>query len=611
MFIKEITLRNKKSGKPYHFHRLIQSVRTPRGPRHETVTDLGRLEIPKEQWKTLANRIEEILCGQMAITLPPVTVEQLAQQYARRIRRKERQSLSAPPTAEEARKEAPEWETVDLGSIAQEEARSVGGEVIGHWAFQQLGLPAIFAELGFAAKHIDLVELLIVSRLLHPASERETAVFARELSALDEVLGTDFSELADSALYRVADRITAQREFIEQRLTQRERQVFGLGEKIILYDLTNTYLEGTGTASSLAARGRCKQKRSDCPLLTLALVLDEDGFPKTSKIFAGNASEPQTLRSILESLPKHTGQMQLFGTPPTVVIDAGIATQENLAIIREYKMQYICVSRIRPTEAPVGEPVIIKDNGVDSVRGIRYERNGEVFLHCMSTGRAKKESSIRGRFQQRFENALDRLASSIARPRGVKQSEKVHKRLGRILERFPLVSNWYKIKVEEVEDRVQSISWSIKDGQAFDMRFSGAYLIRSSRTDLDEKDLWTTYTMLTTVEAAFRALKSELGLRPVYHQVDRRLEGHLFIAVLAYHLLAIIQRTLRRKGICFSWETIRTRMASQQRITVSMTNNREKRISIRQTTTAEPFHQEIYLALGISSRPVKSIRTVF
>ena len=604
MFIREITKKEHGTGKVYVYHRLMEAVRTPKGPRQKIVLDLGRLDLPRDRWKILADRIEQILSGQRSLWPADDAIETLAQNFARRIKRRERLAVQVPnPVAPQ-----PDWETIDLGSLTQEEVRTVGGEALGHWAFNTLGFPKMLENLGFTPIQITVAALLIVGRLLHPASERETFVWAKGCSALDELLGVDFERISLSALYRLSDALVQHREAIEAHLQQNEKRLFGLRESIILYDLTNTFLTGTARESTMAKRGRSKEKRTDCPLLTLALVLDEDGFPKASKVFEGNVSEPATLEMILNALPLR-GQMLLQATP-TVVTDAGIATAENLALIRSHHMDYVCVSRSRPREFPDGESTVIKAGPSGTVRGLCLEQEGEILLYCQSTGRSAKEESMRERVQRRFEEGLASIAAALTKRRGIKRYDKILERVGRLRERYAAIARFYEVTVGQSEDQATALTWRIQNEEGLKARFCGGYVIRSSRKDLDEARLWSLYTTLTLVEESFRSLKSDLGLRPMYHRRDRRLEGHLFISICAYHLLAAIQRQLRKGGIIHSWETIRMRMASQCRVTAGMTNEKGERINIRQTTEPESFHREVYHALGMLPKPVRTIKTM-
>lgn len=601
MFIKEIIKKNPDYDKTFIYHRLMEAVRTTRGPRQRIILNLGRLDIPREDWKTLANRIEEILSGQVSFLSPAPNIESLAQHYAGLLRQKEMRSIPAPQEAD--------WEKIDLNSLSQGEFRTIGGEAVAHDAFNRLGIPEILAQLGFKEEQIHQAALLIIGRLLHPSSERETAMWGKEISALDELLGADFEHLSNNALYRISDELVKHRDDIENLLAQRERETLGLGEKIILYDLTNTYLTGRAHESSRAHRGHSKEKRDDRPLLTLALVLDEDGFPKKSRVLAGNASEPDSLKGFLKAYKTEMSlRLPLLKELPTVVIDAGVGTQDNLRLIRGEGFQYITVSRIRPTEALSEGMVMIKEEKDSTIKAKRLDRDGEVILYCESSARARKEESIKSRFQKRFEEGLEAISSALTKKAGHKRYGKVMERIGRLRERYPTIARFYKVDVQEEKGRVTRIGWSIDGEKELEARFSGSYYIRSSRTDLDEKELWSLYMMLGQIEESFRCLKSELGLRPVFHRKDSRQEGHLFVSVLAYHLMATVQRDLRSKGLSHRWSTLRTRLSTHMRATASVTNENEERIHLRQTGDPEPFHLEIYHALGLSAKPLKTKR---
>lgn len=603
MFIREIVKKNPGSPKNFVYHRLMESVRTPKGPRQRILLNLGQLDLPRSDWKALANRIEEVLLGQESFLPPPPQIEGLAQHYAQLLRRKEMYSLPVPE------KEEADWQRVDLNSLAEGESRSIGGEAVAQAFWKRLEFPQILSDMGLGQEEIDKAALLVIGRLLHPASERGTALWGKRMSALGELLGADFEHLGNNSLYRVSDRVVEHRDEIERELAQRERGLFQLGEKIVLYDLTNSYLTGRAHESDQAHHGRSKEKRSDCPLLTLALVMDEDGFPKASRLLPGNVSEPGTLEQFLQTIkPQFEAQLPLRQEPPTVVIDAGIGTEDNLALVRREGFHYISVSRKRPKEIPQEGLLIIREGRDSTIQAKRLDRDGEVLLYCESSARERKEVAIKARFQKGFEEGLASIAGSLAKKRGTKSYERVLERLGRLREKYPTISQFYRVEVEQELGMVKKITWGIDRQEELRARFSGSYYLRSDRADLDEKELWSLYMMLTQVEDAFRSLKSELGLRPTYHRIDRRLEGHFFISVLAYHLLASIQRDLRKKGISHRWSTIREQMATQRRSTASITNDKGERIHIRHTSDPEPFHYEIHRALGLPPKPLRKKR---
>jgi len=605
MFVKEIIKRNPGYAKTFVSHRLMESYRTPRGPRQRKIIDLGRLDIPRDDWKALADRIEELLSGQQTFTIPPDHIEKLAQRYARIIRQKEMQSVP------EIEKVHSDWDKVDLNSFAPGQSRTIGGESLGYDAFQKLDLPRILSKTGLSPEQIQQTALLVIGRLLHPGSERETALWGKEISGLDEMLGTSFEHLGNNTLYRLSDRIVEKRDVIEEELAEKERNIYRLKERLILYDLTNTFLEGNGLRSSLAKRGHSKEKRSDCPLLTLALVVDEDGFPKRSRILKGNVSEPGTLKDFLEAYEQQLNKTQpLFKERPVVVIDAGIGTGDNLKLIRSKGFHYITVSRRRPVETPSVEDLeLIKQDRNGTVRVKKIDLAEGALVYCESSARALKENSMKTRFQGYYEAGLKELAASLTKTRGIKKYGKVMERLGRLHEKYPTIAHYYQLDVQHDGDTVKGLTWNIDREEELRSRFSGNYYLRTSRSDLDAKELWSLYVMLNRVEDSFRYLKSDLGLRPVYHQKDKRMEGHLFISVLAYHLLASIQKRLMEKAIHYRWDTIRMRMSNQTRVTTSITTEKGERIHIRATTDPEPFHFEIYRALGLPLRPLNTKRS--
>lgn len=251
---------------------------------------------------------------------------------------------------------------------------------------------------------------------------------------------------------------------------------------------------------------------------------------------------------------------------------------------------------------------MIKSGNDGAIKARRLDGDGEVILYCESEARARKEESMKTRFQQHFEAGLEAIAGSLNKKRGRKSYGRVMERIGRLRERYPTIARFYNIEVGEANGRATQIKWSVDREKALEARFSGAYYIRSSRTDLAEKELWSLYMMLGEVEESFRCLKSDLGLRPVYHRKDLRQEGHLFITVLAYHLLASIRHKLKGKGILYRWSTLRTRLATHMRATASVTNEKGERIYLRQSGDPEPFHLDIYRALGIPANPLKTKR---
>ncbi len=296
MFIRAKEKKNKNSNKIYYTHKLVESVRTERGPRQRILLNLGTLDLDQKQWKPLANRIEELLAGQRRLVAIEENIEALAWHFTKLLVQKKMAEKNEFKQSEQ------DFQSVDVNALASSEGKSIGSEHVGLEAMKQLGFFKLFRQLRFKKEKMDLATLLIIGRLVHPCSERELKRYAEEESGLDELLKTDFSHLANNALYETSDILFSHKDTIEQFLRNHSKKLLGLGESIILYDLTNTYFEGDIPFCEKAKHGRSKDKRNDRPLVTLGIVLDENGFLKTTGIFEGNISEPKTLMKMVHEI---------------------------------------------------------------------------------------------------------------------------------------------------------------------------------------------------------------------------------------------------------------------------------------------------------------------
>lgn len=605
MYIRRTTIKSRDSGEPYFTYRLVESVRTAAGVRQHTLLNLGRqFPVPRAQWGALVQRIEALLGGQidlLAEGLDPAW-EELAEASAARLihRRGTTPSPGESPPASD-------YQRVDLDRVAVIRPRSVGAESVALETLRRLGLDTQLAHLGFNHRQVRGAIGVIVARLIYPASELATYRWLTQRSGLGELLAADFTDLDLNQLYRVGDRLLAHRAALEAHLYAQARELFALTETITLYDLTNTFFEGTAKSNPQAQRGHSKEKRTDCPLVTLALVLDGSGFPKRSAVFAGNVSEPQTLAGMMA----HLGRAATT-TPPLVVMDAGIATQANLDWLKAQGYPYLVVSRERhPCFDPAQATVVREAPGLSiRVQRVLDETTGEVRLYCHSSAREGKERGIAERFCTRLEAALQALADGLHQPRRVKDYAKVLVRIGRLRQRFARVAHHYTIQLEQDEATglASALHWQRR--VAIDDLLPGVYCLRTDRTDWDVATLWQTYTLLTEIEAVFRSLKSELGLRPVYHRLSRRVEAHLFISVLAYHLVHTVRLQLKAQGIHLSWERLRAQLAGQERVTVVLHRDDGKIYHLRKTTHPEADQLAIYKALGLPSLPSKTVKTL-
>jgi transposase len=607
MFIRKVLHKNKKNRKEYFTYKLVESVRTERGPRQRDVLNLGAsFNLAMEQWKDLANCIETELTGQRPLFDYPKKLRALARKYARAIIHQRSEAI-------DERQDIPaDYQVVDVNSVDSEDIRTVGAEHVVYETIKELGLDRKLRSFGLTRMQLSLALGMIAGRIIFPGSERATHQWLLERSALDELMGVDFSGVSLDGAYKAGDLLLKNKEAIEEHLRQTEGQLFGLDEKIILYDLTNTFIEGTGKFNGKARYGRSKEKRSDCLLMTLGLVLDVQGFPKKSRIYEGNISEPKTLEQMIKGLfIGECGQDPLL--MPMIVLDAGIASEDNIKWLRSKSYRYIVVSRKKKKAIPPSVTMVaVKRNDDDDVlveAGLcNNPDTDELDLYCHSLDKEKKEEGIKNRFQSRLESDLTTARSALNKKNGTKNYEKVIERIGRLKERYRSVAHGYKITVvrHPGTDKAKDIKWTHTKRE----KTSGVYCLRTNQKDLEVQQIWDIYTMLTDIEDAFRCMKSELGLRPIYHQKEARCDGHIFITVIAYHLMHTIRFKLRHKGVKFCLTTIRRQLSTHVRATTTMKRKDNKVIKIRKSSKTEPTHEVIYDALGLSHRPGRTVKTI-
>ena len=604
MFIRKTKTKTLEDGEAYFTYRLVESVREGAQVKQRTLLNLGAdFTIEPQHWLLLTARIEQLLQDTPArqaelFALADETgqlLETAAQRYSRLLLHK-----MAQPVDPAAR--APDYQRVDINRVDAVEARSIGAETLALHAVDQLQLDQKLTALGFNG--VDRAAALgsIIGRMVSPGSELHTHEWLQSHTALGELLDHDFGDTSLTRLYKVSDQLLKHQTALEGFLVDQEQTLFDLDRRIVLYDLTNTYFEGQCAANPKAQFGRSKEKRSDCPLVTLGLVLDGDGFPLGSQVFPGNASEPATLKTMLEGLH---GKNPLATPKPVIILDAGIASADNIAWLVEHDYQYLVVSRERQLKDPREQDsaLLIRDTARSQVRVYRDidPESGETRLYCHSEQKAQKEQAIRNRFHGRLEAALTQLQAGLNQKGTVKNYVKVLERVGRLREKHSRVAQDYQIDVtpDEQHKNAVTLTWQRLAPSAEKDRHCGVYCLRSNISDWSEARLWQTYLMLTEIEATFRSLKTELGLRPVHHQKEERVTGHLFITLLAYHLVHTLRHQLKLHGIHLSWDSIRTLMATQQRVTLILPTDEKNIIYLRTTTRGEVQQQQIYAALGI------------
>jgi hypothetical protein len=639
MYFKVSGRHNPATNKSGWYYRLVESYRNSDGRVcHRTMLNVGFLEglTPKQMnliQKALTERAENLGCQlfEFPVSDDPVVNQYIKEYYARLVSEKR---IDVAPARTEVSKSGKDWQTIDINSIKNKDVREVGAEWLCFQAIRQLGMDLFLSDQGWEEEQVQLAITHIISRAVYPASELKTSSWIKENSAVCELTGYNIDKITKDKLYRISQKLYQIKQELEQHLSLRTNELFDIEDKIILYDLTNTYFEGSMRGSKLAKHGRSKEKRSDAKLVVLALVINPEGFIKYSDIFQGNISDPATLGKIIDNLRERTS---LSAHKAIIVMDAGIASEANLKLIKEKGYEYICVTRLSMKEYSVvtaDSVVTVRDNKQQKIELCQVTKEGhtDYFLKIESHSKELKERSMNEQFQQRFEEGMQKIADSLTKKGGIKQADKVHERIGRLKQKFPSIGRYYDIEVEvapkpeqkkkgkgkvpkkvkaenNIENKiVTSIKWSVKEGIDINVR-SGVYFLQTSIQDT-EKVLWDGYNSIREIEATFRVLKTDLDLRPIYHKKDDTTMAHLNLGLLAYWLVNTIRHQLKKAGIKSQWSEIVRTMNTQKAVTTTAQNNQDEIIQIRRCTEPNEKVKRIYEILKYKPEPYKKKKSV-
>ena len=571
-----------KSGEKRIGYGLLECRRIGGEPKQKTILNLGRdFDIAERDWPAVTRHVLAALRGQRALPLEDEKIRAAVDDIVRRLRAK----------AYDVDAGRDDRDAVITDEIHHPASRTVGGERVGLQALAQLGFADLLRSLGMRDDHIRVATALVVGRMLSPGSELHTYDWMAEASAILELLALELP--GESTLYRTGDRLYALREEVMAGLFGTAQALLGFSETIVFYDLTNVHYHGR-KKGTLLRYGRSKQKRSDCVLVTLALTIDQTGFVRSAEVLPGNASEPRTLKRAIE---------KLRGTTPTVILDAGIATEANLAYLKEKQLDWICVQRSKAPPAPKRTP----DEEVETKGGVRVkawtlsEAGTERRVYLQSEARKATGDSLLKDKRAKFEAALTRLHAGLSKPGYTKDYEKVLLKVGRLLERHNRVSYQYKVRAQRKKGTAQAEAVTFTHESAYDERTqaSGGYVVRTSHVDWSAERIAQTYWQLSDIERTFRTLKSELGLRPIYHSKDERIEAHLFLSVLAYHAVHLIRTKLKAKGLHCSWRTLQFELNQWHRITTVLPENKDTCILLKKDTDLSPFQRQIARIMGL------------
>ena len=624
MFIRRTVSKSKKyNEEKYYTYRLVESYRVNDKVKQRVLLNLGAdFSLDKDKWSMLSTRIEDIVKQRETLfDIDDQEIESLAQQYALQLI-----TLSANSDNEEDK----EYKEIDINSIKSVNPKTIGSEYIVYETIKELELPNLFERLDFTPMQRDSAIGTLIAKACSPASDKKTIEWLRDISGAGELYNCDYNSISSNSIYRVADTLLNHKDTIERHLYDKSKEIFQYDETITLYDLTNTYFEGDAKDITKAARGRSKEKRSDAKIVTLAVILDSSGFVKRSTIFKGNISEPSTLKEMIDGLSsidtddtnnnnsnnkdRDTNILKPNSkdNKTLVVMDAGIASQENIDYLATGGYEYLVVSRKRDKQFDENEATTVKidkdNNAIVKAQRveIRDEEDNiqEIELYCHSKPREAKENSMQQRVQTKFTEALDYLSDGLTKPRRMKKYDKVLEKVGSLKSTYASIAKYYTVDVKKDpnSDNAISITYKEKIGTDDKSAMNGVYCLRTNNTTMDSKTLWRTYTTLTDLEAVFRTLKTELGLRPIFHKTSARVDAHLFITLLAYTIIHTIRYKLKAKGINYSWTTIRDITQNQVRVTTTAKCKDGEILYLRKSSIPNEKQKEIYNTLEINHK---------
>ena len=502
------------------------------------------------------------------------------------------------------------FEEVNIAAVKFSNCKTVGAEWLCLKAAQELAIDSFLKSKGFSNKEMELALLSIISRTVFPASEHKTAQWLEKNSALWELFSTIEAAPSRFPLYRIAEKLSLHFDEFTDHVYRQSMDLFALKDTLMIYDLSNTYFEGRKLGSLLAQFGRSKEKRSDCKLLSFSAVVNEYGFLKYSRIYEGNVSESSTLLETIKTLKMKSENKTL---DQVVVMDAGIATNENLQAMREDGQHYVCVSRTKLKDYELGDMTKVSDHRGNTieVKLLDPKEQPDRWLLVRSDKKKKKEQAMLTKFEQKYEDELAKIKRGIEHKNGVKRMEKVRERIGRAKEKCQSVHKGYEIKVTEgtakTKGKAIEMSWK-KIGQASDNR-SGVYFIRTNLQGDSEQQIWEIYNTIREVESTFRCLKTDLSIRPIFHQKEKYSLAHIQLGFMAYQIVAAIRYRLKHHGIKSSWSNVVRIMNTQMMSTIRL-QAKTKDLYIRRASTPEENVKKIFDIMAIDKLPKKTTKRV-
>jgi transposase len=572
----------RKGGRAHTYWRLVRSVRRGRKVVQETAAHLGELDG--------AGRVRARLLAQ-AITG----------------RAEQRELFEEASAAEPAA-------AVRLDRVRVERARTFGDVWLGWTLWRALRLDELCTALlprgREAIPWMQMAAVSVIARLCEPASELHIAEDWYRTTALEDVLGITAERIDDHRLYRTLDRLLPHKAAIEQHLRQRLGELFALEYDLLLYDVTSTYFEGLAARNALAARGYSRDHRPDCKQVCIALVVTRGGMPLGYELFAGNRTDVTTVEEIVGAMEARYGLAERIW-----VMDRGMTSAENVAWLQHTGRRYLIgtpKSALRQWAREIAEA---KDwqavrAGVEA-KLCAGPAGTETFVLCRSVDRREKEKAMHERFALRIEQSLRTLAARIERARQPVDRGTLERQIGRLLERNTRAAGRYTIDL--VDDATQpaglALRWAARaEWDEWARHSEGCYVLRTNITDWDAETLWRAYVQLTDAEAAFRIQKSELSIRPIWHQRTDRVQAHIFVCFLAYVLWKTLEQWQSRAGLGNSPRTILEELRRIQSVDVVLPLADEPRRALRLRCVVRPAKAQALLLDRLGLRLPKRLR---
>ena len=610
MFIRQVKKQRSKSAKVFYQYTLAQTSRIDGKVKQHSILYLGSdpLLSDKENRRIILELLKAKIFQQpnlFPIEVPKQLVD-LADQYYEKYCIKYEQTndnpTSIPPAIDKA-----EFHNVDIKGLDVADSKEFGAEHLCTQILEKFQLASLFKDMGMSRLQIKMALIAIASKAIYRTSEYKTSQILSMNSSLNECFNHN-KDITHKQLYAAADLLYQHKEQIDTYLYRRITNMFGIKDKLVIFDISNTYFETRKAKSKIATYGRSKEKRYDCPLVVFTGVINAEGFIRHSRIYEGNKADNATLSDMVEDLKRYSNAH----TQHTIVIDAGIANDKNLEYLNKAGYNYVCVSRKRIKDYKLDntKPIQIRltSRGKDKVELSIFQPKGydDSWMYVDSESKRRKESSMNIKLQQRFEQQLIEIRNALSKKGGTKNINKVWERIGRAKQKNSRVSSRYKIDVTEKEGKAINISWTIRENKIKKDKSKGVYFIRTNLKTTSESVLWDIYNTIREVESTFRSLKTDLKIRPVYHQKDDRIESHIYLTILAYQLVNTIRYMLKHKGINLDWSNI-VRVMSTQKLQTIVIPTDKKNIHLRKPSVPIEQVKQIYNATRCNNtqKPIK------